>query len=107
MSALLSQTSYPHIKTYAGLINGTATRSLYKTLVTHSCGTWWSVALPSLANEALTKAITPKRYLLFSKEDQYQSWVQLKKINEKLRFNMPRFKDSRTMVNTIRCFDSY
>ncbi|KAK6730343.1 hypothetical protein RB195_007044 [Necator americanus] len=25
------------------------------------CGTWWSAALTSLANEALTKAITPKR----------------------------------------------
>ncbi|KAK6728707.1 hypothetical protein RB195_006009 [Necator americanus] len=35
--------------------------SLYKTLVTRVCGTWWSAVLPSLANEAPTKAITPKR----------------------------------------------
>ncbi|KAK6742283.1 hypothetical protein RB195_009879 [Necator americanus] len=26
-----------------------------------TCGTWQSVVLPSLANKALTKAITPKR----------------------------------------------
>ncbi|KAK6728444.1 hypothetical protein RB195_005838 [Necator americanus] len=34
--------------------------------MTRSCGTWWSVALPSLANEALTKAITPKLTVIYS-----------------------------------------
>ncbi|KAK6740014.1 hypothetical protein RB195_008467 [Necator americanus] len=49
------------------------------------CGTWWSAALTSLANEALTKAISPK-----------PQGNQLK-----LRFNMPRFKDSRKATFSV------
>ncbi|KAK6747677.1 hypothetical protein RB195_000710 [Necator americanus] len=65
-----------------------AVRSLYKTLVTRSCGTWWSAALTSLANEALTKAITPKRNQLktyvISRSQCYKWFQRFENGNESL-----------------------